>query len=128
MKRLVFDLDNTLTHSADKGEVDYKEAAPNLEMIEKVREYKQKGFSIVIFSSRNMRSYNNSIGLITARTVPIIIEWLDRHGVPYDEIHVGKPWCGEEGFYVDDKAIRPSEFLTLSYEQIQRLIGSGKVA
>ncbi len=49
--------------------------------------------------------------------------WLDRHDIPYDEIHVGKPWGGKGGFYVDDKAIRPSEFTKLSYEQILELVG-----
>ena len=42
--------------------------------------------------------------------------------MPYDDIVIGKPWCGFEGFYVDDKAIRPSEFSTLSYEEICTLL------
>ena len=51
------------------------------------------------------------------------MEWLQRHEVPFDEIYVGKPWCGHEGFYVDDKAIRPDEFAKLSYDQIKDLTG-----
>lgn len=39
-----------------------------------------------------------------------------------DEIIIGKPWCGYDGFYVDDKAIRPSEFTSLNYEQIKELL------
>jgi capsule biosynthesis phosphatase len=35
---------------------------------------------------------------------------------------VGKPWCGEEGFIVDDKAIRPDEFVNHDYEYIKKLI------
>jgi len=69
-----------------------------------------------------MRTYNGSVGLINVNTLPIILEWLEKHDVPYDEIIVGKPWCGHEGFYVDDKAIRPSEFNTLSYDEIQTLL------
>lgn len=42
--------------------------------------------------------------------------------MPYDEIIIGKPWCGYDGFYVDDKAIRPSEFISLNYEQIKELL------
>ena len=38
---------------------------------------------------------------------------------------MGKPWCGFEGFYVDDKAIRPNELVDLSYEEIQKLIKVG---
>lgn len=54
--------------------------------------------------------------------MPTIITWLQKHDVPYDEIIIGKPWCGYDGFYVDDKAIRPSEFISLNYEQIKELL------
>ena len=82
-------------------------------MIEQVRRYAAEGFRIVIMTSRNMRSFNNSVGRINAETLPVAIAWLRRFDVPFDEIHVGKPWCGAGGFYVDDKAVRPSEFRTL---------------
>jgi capsule biosynthesis phosphatase len=52
--------------------------------------------------------------------------WLDRHQVPYDELHVGKPWGGKGGFYVDDKAIRPDEFTRLSYEEILAIVEGDK--
>ncbi len=122
MKRLVLDLDNTLTTQSDEGAVDYENACPNIAVIEKVREYKSQGFTIVIATSRNMRTYNNSVGLINAKTLPIIINWLNKHEIPYDEIYVGKAWCGNDGFYVDDKAIRPDEFIKLPYEKIMQLI------
>ena len=67
-----------------------------------------------------MRSHNN-IGKITAKTLPIIFKWLENN-VPFDEIYVGKPWCGNEGFYVDDKAIRPEEFVEKTYAEITKLI------
>jgi capsule biosynthesis phosphatase len=64
-----------------------------------------------------------NLGLINVHTLPVIIEWLDKNKVPYDEIFVGKPWCEEGGFYVDDKSIRPDEFITMDLEQIYKLIG-----
>jgi capsule biosynthesis phosphatase len=70
-----------------------------------------------------MRTFAGSVGKINAVTLPIIIDWLRAHDVPYDEIHVGKPWCGTEGFYVDDRAIRPDEFLRLTLPEIHQLIG-----
>jgi capsule biosynthesis phosphatase len=120
LKRLVFDLDGTLTH--DDPQASYAERRPNAAMVEKLRAYRADGFEIVICSSRNMRTYEGQIGKINANTLPVILDWLARHDIPYDEIHVGKPWCGTEGFYVDDKAIRPSEFLTLSHEEIHALL------
>lgn len=72
-----------------------------------------------------MRSFGNSVGKINAFTLPVIIDWLARHDIPYDEIHVGKPWCGEDGFYVDDRAIRPDEFSALGYDEVRALLGMG---
>lgn len=121
MKRLVIDLDGTIT--LDEPKLGYPDKLPNLAVVARLREYSAMGFTIVIQTSRNMRTYENSIGLINAHTLPVIIDWLNRHNVPYDEIHVGKPWCGTDGFYVDDRAIRPSEFLELDLSGITGLIG-----
>ena len=106
LKRLIFDLDDTLCTIQN---CDYANAQPITEVVEKLREYHRQGFTIVINTSRNMRTYQGNIGAINKNTLPIIIDWLGRHDIPYDELYVGKPWCGFEGFYVDDKAIRPDE-------------------
>ena len=71
-----------------------------------------------------MRTHESNVGRITAMTVPMILEWLQKHDVHFDEIVVGKPWCGEDGFYVDDRTIRPSEFTSLSFEEITDLIAA----
>lgn len=118
MKRLIMDLDNTITITENS---DYQNATPIESVIEKIKEYKAQGFEIVISSSRNMRTYEGNVGKININTLPIIIEWLNRYGVPYDELYVGKPWCGHDGFYVDDRAIRPDEFTQLTYEQIRKI-------
>ena len=120
MKRIIMDLDDTISFTSSGN---YRDAVPNLPVLEKLREYKDEGFEIVIYSSRNVRTYEGQIGKINAFTLPIMVEWLDRYEVPYDEIIVGKPWCGYEGFYVDDKAIRPDEFSSLSYNEIMNLVG-----
>ncbi|MBY8563509.1 HAD hydrolase family protein [Escherichia coli] len=113
------DLDGTIT-TADTS--DYKNVSPNIELIKQLIEYKKNGFSITICTARNMRTYDGNIGKINIHTLPLITEWLDSHEVPYDEIIVGKPWCGKEGFYIDDRAIRPSEFISLSFEEITSII------
>ena len=119
MKRIIIDLDETIC-SAEAG--DYRNAAPMTEVIERLRSYHSQGFEIVIHTSRNMRTYAGAVGKINANTLPVIIEWLQRHAVPYDEILVGKPWCGHDGFYVDDRAVRPSEFASLDYNALRQLI------
>jgi capsule biosynthesis phosphatase len=119
MKNLVIDIDKTLTLGDNK---DYSLVSPNIKIVNKVIEYKNNGFNIILFTARNMRSHDNNIGKITAKTLPIIFKWLEKHNIPFDEIYVGKPWCGNDGFYVDDKAIRPSEFIEKSYEEIIKII------
>lgn len=124
MKRLVVDLDDTLT--INDQSLSYGDQEPNLPLIAKLREYKAQGFEILIQTARNMRTYQGALGKINAHTLPIVIEWLNKHDVPYDEIYVGKPWCGTAGFYIDDRAIRPAEFLSLSLHEIEALIESDK--
>jgi capsule biosynthesis phosphatase len=122
MKRLVLDLDGTITRD-DPGR-SYADKEPDHQVVARMREYKALGFTIVVHTARSMRSFGNSVGLIAAHTLPVIIDWLKAHDIPYDELHVGKPWCGTEGFYVDDRAIRPREFVSLSLSEIHNLLES----
>jgi capsule biosynthesis phosphatase len=124
MKKLIVDLDGTLTLANTS---DYKNVLPNMELITQLKKYKSDGFNIVVSTARNMRTHQGNVGKINVHTLPIIIEWLDKHDVPYDEIIVGKPWCGYEGFYIDDRAIRPSEFNSLNFEEITALIEKEKI-
>lgn len=124
MKKLIIDIDMTLTKG--KGPNGYEDAIVNQDVLNKLKEYKNKGFDIVLNTSRNMNSFNNNVGLINKITLPTILKWLESNDIPYDEIYVGKPWCGHEGFYVDDKAIRPSEFSKYTYEEIIELLGKEK--
>ena len=119
MKRIIIDLDNTICQAIDG---DYANAQPIPPVIAKLREYRAGGFEITIHTARNMRTFGGDVDRITQTTLPIIIDWLDRHEVPYDHVAVGKPWCGDEGFYVDDRSIRPSEFVNLPYERIAETI------
>ena len=119
---IVMDVDGTLCLKK-RPDQSYDEVAPNPPVVERLREYRQSGFYVILATSRNMNSYEGNIGLITANTAKILMAWLDRHDIPYDELHVGKPWAGKDGFYVDDKAVRPDEFTRLSYEEILAIVG-----
>ena len=124
MKKLVVDLDGTLTKANTS---DYKNVLPRQDVIEQLIRYKEQGFEIVIATARNMRTYEGNVGKINIHTLPIITEWLDRNAVPYDEILVGKPWCGHHGFYIDDRAVRPSEFTNMTFEEINLLLEKEKI-
>lgn len=122
-KRLVVDLDDTITITVNG---DYQHSQPIQPTIDKLKEYKKAGFEIAIYSSRNMRTYEGNVGKINIHTLPNIVDWLNSHDVPYDEIIVGKPWCGFDGFYIDDKSVRPSEFHSMTYEEIKEMLKKEK--
>ncbi len=115
-----FDIDGTLC-PIKKKEEEYIDLVPYKEMVDKIREYKAGGARIVLFTSRNMNSYKGNIGLINANTAVVLLEWLKKWDIPYDEIIYGKPWPGHHGFYVDDRTIRPDEFLNCSVEEMDRI-------
>jgi capsule biosynthesis phosphatase len=119
---IVMDVDGTLC-AKRRADENYADVRPHEDVLAALREYRERGFYIILATSRNMNSYSGNVGLITANTAKTLLAWLDRHEVPYDELHVGKPWAGKGGFYVDDKAIRPGEFLALNYEEIIALVG-----
>ena len=119
MKRIIFDLDNTICKTFDRN---YSDAIPVIDMVNKIRSLKKEGYEISIYTSRNMRTYEGNLGKIAANTIPIIIDWLKKHEIPCDELFIGKPWCGDDGFYVDDRAIRPSEFLKYSNSEIMEIL------
>lgn len=134
MKTLVIDLDHTICAPADgedqagDPDVKYSDAVPDRVLIARIREYREDGFRIAIHTSRNMRTFGGDVAAIRRHTLPIIVDWLARHDVPYDEIVVGKPWCGFDGFYVDDRAVRPSEFRDLAPAQIDALLAQERLA
>lgn len=120
MKKIIIDLDGTI--ALKKDDQGYRDARPDQELIGRLHEYRNLGYEICIHTARNMRTHAGNIGKINALTLPIMLDWLHEHSVPYDEIVVGKPWCGPEGFYVDDRSVRPSEFKALSSDDLNRLL------
>lgn len=119
-KRIVMDVDGVL--SKKEPDKDYSDRDVDEDVLSTLREYRDRGFYIILNTARNMRTHEGRIGKINAETAPKLLEWLEDNNVPYDEIYYGKPWCGYEGFYVDDKAIRPSEFENMSHEEIRELV------
>lgn len=126
-KCIVFDIDGTLCPTKEAGQ-NYSELVPYGDMVALLRQYRDAGFYIILTTSRNMRTYEGNIGRILANTAPVLFDWLAAHAIPYDEMHFGKPWPGCGGFYVDDRAIRPSEFRNLTLDQITELLANEQPA
>ena len=122
-KVLIVDLDNTLT--IEDPNLPYSEKEANLAIIDKLNIYKNKGYEIIIQTARRMKTHNNDEARLIADIAEVTIQWLDKHNVPYDGLKFGKPYA-ENGFYIDDRAVRPDEFLQLSPEALLKLIASEK--
>ncbi len=116
----IFDIDGTIC-PIKKKEEKYEDLIPYKEMLEKLNYYHKNGAKIVLFTSRNMNSYGGNLGLINKNTAKILLDWLDKWEIPYDEIVYGKPWPGHKGFYVDDRSVRPDEFLNYSPDQLEEI-------
>jgi len=119
-KRVVVDVDGVIVKK--QPDRSYIDREPNQRIINKLRSYADIGFYIILYTARNMRTYEGRIGKVNVETAPTLLQWLSKHDVPYDEIYYGKPWCGYEGFYIDDKAIRPSEFEKYDRSEIDELL------
>jgi len=124
MDSVIFDIDGTIC-PIKKVDENYEDLIPYNNMIEKIKELKNEGFKIILFTSRNMRTFNNDITKINKYTRPILESWLKKWNIPYDELIIGKPWPGKNGFYVDDKTIRPDELLKLDLNNINKIIKEG---
>ena len=100
---------------------------PYASIVDKMRAYHEAGVHIVLFTSRNMNSYQGNIGLINVNTAKVLLAWLDKWDIPYDEIIYGKPWPGHFGFYVDDRTVRPDEFLAYTPEKLSEICKQSRV-
>ena len=105
---IIVDIDDTICER--KGGSSYEEATPKKDFCESLHQANKKGIYIILFTSRNMRSFKGSTGLINKYTAPILLNWLEKHNIPYDEIYFGKPW-GNSVKYIDDKNLSISDFI-----------------
>ncbi len=121
----IFDIDGTLCPIKGKDEK-YEDMVPYPEMVEKLKYYKDNGAKIILYTSRNMNSYNGNLGLINKNTAPLLHEWLKKWDIPYDEIVFGKLWPGHKGFYVDDRTVRPDEFLNHTPEELEEIVKNSR--
>ena len=117
---LVMDIDGTICPIKRK-EQEYIDIIPYKDVVEKMRSYKAGGARIVLYTSRNMNTYKGNLGLINANTAKVLMKWLEKWDIPYDEILYGKPWPGHRGFYVHDRCVRPDEFLKYSEEELNEI-------
>lgn len=90
-RRFVFDLDTALCRAPRGGA--YGACVPVAHTCEYLRQVKAQGHTVVVVTTRRR-----------AEAGAATLDWLARHGVPYDELHFGKP---HGHFYVDGLCVDP---------------------
>lgn len=108
MKRtLVVDLDGTLT--VDRKGVPYPDKDLDGDVARAVAAARESGWGVQIMTARGMRTYNHDRALVEQHVRPSVAAWLALREVAHDQLHVGKPWCGPGGFYLDDRNLHLEE-------------------
>jgi len=107
-RTLVVDIDKTICESPHGK--DYSKCEPIEPVCAKLREENNKGTYIILYTSRNVRTFKGNIGLINKYTNIVLVEWLKNNNIPYDEIYFNKPWGFGDLNYIDDKFLSIEEF------------------
>ncbi len=102
--RIVCDFDDTLAMVKDR---DWENATPNLKLIEKLNRLYDEGWTIDIFTARGSISCNSYTERLE-NNFKQIEDWLKKHNVKYHTLSFDKPYAE---YYIDDKAIKPEEFI-----------------
>lgn len=100
--RICIDLDGVIAGFKKPGQT-YADVDPIEGAIQKVKNLKENGHYIILFTARHMKTCEANIGKVNARIGMQTLNWLDKHKVTYDEIFFGKPWAD---IYIDDNAFR----------------------
>lgn len=114
--RICIDLDGTICEIRHDPQT-YADVAMKPGAAEMIKKLHDAGHTIVINTARNMGSTGHNVGKALKNVGLITLEWLDKHGIVYDEIFFGKP---NADITIDDRVVRfndnwsgmTSEFLT----------------
>ena len=109
-RTLIVDIDKTICESPP--EKNYSKCEPIKNVCLRLREENDKGTYIILYTSRNVRTFNGNIGLINKYTSVILLEWLKINNIPYDEIYFNKPWGNGDLNYIDDKFLSLEKFIS----------------
>lgn len=109
-RKILLDLDGTLTIE-DKSK-DYSQKSPNPRVLSAAkRALRDFDGEISIYTARGMRSNEGDLSAIERYISPVIAKWLEDNSLGGLPVIIGKAWPGPKGFYVDDRAMTPEEFV-----------------
>lgn len=108
-KTIVMDIDDTISFALTYADPSvYAEAEPNLELIATMQRLSKMGYKFILHTSRGWISCKEDPERAKEKYLKQIEAWMQKYDVPYERIIFGKPFGI---IYVDDKSIRPDEFV-----------------
>lgn len=100
--KICIDLDGVICNLKEPGQ-SYDQLLPVTGAPERLKELKEAGHYIIINTARHMKTCQGNLGMVQAKISLITLNWLEKYGIPYDEIYFGKPHAD---VYIDDNAYR----------------------
>ncbi len=100
--RICFDIDGVIA-TLKLPNQDYSQVFPVEGAPEAIRGLRLEGHEVILYTARHMKTTNGNVAKVLAREGKILLDWLEEHGIEYDEILFGKPYAD---LYVDDNALR----------------------
>jgi len=119
IKTFIIDIDNTIStpnlniqiNTKDGIKVtDYSLSTPIKPVIDKIRKLYDLGHTIILNTSRGMKTFNADVVAIDKYHRPILEDWLIEYEVPYHALFFGKPW-GKNVHYIDDSNLTINQFV-----------------
>lgn len=128
--RIVIDIDGTICETKKTGQT-YADVRVNPGAIKKIQALKAAGHYIILHSARHMKTMGGDVAKVIEKVGSVTEEWLKRHGIPYDEIHFGKPY---NHITIDDRSVvfegweylDPEDFLSERCTVVLDLVHGGE--
>lgn len=114
--RIAIDLDGTIcpVKQSDQG---YSDLKPLPGAAERIRNLRKAGHYVIILTARNMGTCQSNLGKVMKNIGKLTLDWLEEHGIEYDEIYFGKP---NAEIYLDDRAIRFTVWADVTAESLEQ--------
>lgn len=113
--RIAIDLDGTIC-PVKLPKQTYADLEPLPGAADRIRELRRAGNYVIIQTARNMATCQSNLGKVMKNVGLITLEWLERHGIEYDEIYFGKP---NAEIYLDDRAVRFTTWAEITEEKLK---------
>ena len=115
--RIVIDLDGTICDIKQPGQT-YADVKIKPGAAQQIKKLRAEGHYIIIQTARNMATCESNLGKVLKNIGKVTLEWLETHGVEYDEIYFGKP---NAQLYIDDRALRFEGWDQISMPMLEQL-------